>query len=120
MLIALALVAVATRPVGTGGGEPPETVVDALPELFVIEPSASLAMAPATLVKEPLTVGLATIVTTAEAPDPRVPTGHVTVPPFEAQPAVEPAATKLTPGGRTSVTVTPLAVLGPLLKTVIV
>ena len=66
-------------------------------------------------------VGMTTTVTVADAPTARPPTEQVTVPDAWVQvPWVEDAEEKVTPAGRGSVTVTPVAGLGPALATLIV
>src|SRR6266571_3109639 len=91
-------------------------------ELFAGSRSDSLAMTVAVLRRFPSKVGAATIVAEAPPLTGRLPTFHATSPP--AEPAMEPwdneADTKLTPAGRTFVTMTPVAAEGPRLATVIV
>src|SRR5437899_12507067 len=80
--------------------------------------SASLPETVAVLLAGPGSVRITTIVTLADAPTARLPTAHRTMPDAWVQvPPVEDADENLTPGGRASVTVTPVAGRGPALAT---
>jgi hypothetical protein len=98
------------------------TVVVAVALLFALLGSASVAVTLAVLVIVPLEVGaLTTIVTVADPALAIVPRLHVTVPLACVHvPWVAVADTKVTPEGSVSVTVTPLAPLGPALLTLTV
>ena len=64
----------------------------------------------------PVAAAVITTDTEAEAPDASAPRAQVTVPAALVQPAE--AEEKPTPAGRTSTSVTPVAVAGPSLRTV--
>src|SRR5947207_2867959 len=99
------------------GGTPTEVVADAV--LLAGFGSASLPLTVAELVMLPAVAGEVTVmVIVALAPEARLPTEQVTVPAEFAHPVL--AETKVTPTGRVSVTVTPVAGLGPLLVAVTV
>src|SRR5205809_5364319 len=86
-------------------------VADAV--LFAGFGSASLPLTVAVLVMVPAVAGaVALVVNVALAPAARLPTEQVTVPAEFVHPVL--AETKVTPAGRVSVTVTPVAGLGPL------
>ena len=88
------------------------TVVVAVDELLPGFGSDSLADTVAVLLMVPVVVGVTVIVNVALAPDASEAEVHVTVP--EALVHPELAEPNVTPAGRTSVTLTPVAVLGPL------
>ena len=96
------------------------TVVDAvlllLPVLGSVTPLVTLAV----LLMVPVTVGVTIIVTFAETPLPNVPRLQVTVLVPLQLPWLGVADTNVTPAGKVSVTVTPVALFGPLFVTVIV
>src|SRR5881396_2189084 len=91
-------------------------VVDADAVLLAVFGSASLPLTEAVLVMVPAVAGaVALMVIVALAPEGRLPTEQVTVPDACVQvPWLELAETEVTPLGRVSVTVTPVAALGPL------
>jgi hypothetical protein len=98
------------------------TVVLAVALLFALFGSPSVAVTLAVLVMVPPDVGAVTVMVTVAleplAIDPKL---HVTVPALWLQvPWVAVADTKITPLGRVSVRVTPLAPLGPALLTLTV
>ena len=74
-----------------------------------------MAVTVAVLVMVPIAVGVTLIVIVALAPDASEPTLHVTVPETLVHPAL--AELKVTVAGSVSVTVTPVAGLGPLFLT---
>ena len=78
--------------------------------------SGSLPLTVAVLVMVPAVAGAVTVMVNVElAPEARLPTEQVTVPEALVQvPWLEDAETKVTPLGRVSVTVTPVAGDGPL------
>ena len=81
--------------------------------------SDSLPLTVAVLVTVPTEVGVTVIVIEALAPEASEPALQVTVPEALVQvPWEELAETNVTPAGRLSVTVTPVAGLGPLLVAV--
>jgi hypothetical protein len=88
------------------------TVVVADDELLAGFGSGSLAVTVAVLVMVPIVVGVTVIVLVALAPDASEPTLQVTVPALLVHPAL--AEPKVTVEGSVSVTVTPVAGLGPL------
>src|SRR5216684_1797309 len=90
-------------------------VADAV--LLAVFGSGSLPLTVAVLVMVPAVAGaVALMVIVALAPEARLPTVQVTVPDAWVQvPWLEVAEPKVTPLGRVSVTVTPVAGLGPLL-----
>jgi hypothetical protein len=98
------------------------TVVVALALLFALLGSAWVAVTVALLVMTPPETGAVTaIVTVALDPLARPPRLHVTVPALWLQvPWVAVADTNVTPLGRVSVRVTPVAPLGPALLTLTV
>jgi hypothetical protein len=97
------------------------TVVVAVALLLPDTGSLSVAETVAVLLKTPTAVGVTTIVTVALRPLPSRPMVHVTVPAAWTQlPRLEVAETYVTPGGRGSVSVTPVARDGPLLVTTMV
>src|SRR5882762_9735860 len=88
-------------------------VVVAEAVLLAVFGSASLPATVAVLVIEPVVAGVVTLmVIVALAPAARLPTVQVTVPAEFVQPEL--ADTKVTPAGRVSVTITPVAADGPL------
>src|SRR5205809_664114 len=91
-------------------------VVDADAVLLAVFESGSLPLTVAVLVMVPAVAGaVALMVIVALAPEARLPTEQVTVPEALVQvPWLEDAETKLTPLGRVSLTVTPVAGDGPL------
>jgi len=92
------------------------TVVDAEAVLFAVFGSAGLPETVAVFVTVPVVDGaVTTIDADAFAPFARLPTAHVTDPELLTQPAV--ADTNATPAGNVSVTITPVASLGPPLWT---
>src|SRR6266436_2979639 len=93
------------------------TVVDADAVLLALFGSDSLPVTVALLVMGPAVAGaVALIVIVEPAPEASEPTLQVTVPEALVQPEL--AETKVTPAGKVSETVTPVAGLGPLLVTV--
>ena len=97
------------------------TVVGAVAQSLIELGSGSLPATQAVLVRGPTAVGVTMMVTLALRPLPRRPMVHVTVPAACTQlPRLEVADTKVTPAGRGSVRVTPVAREGPLLVTTIV
>ena len=88
------------------------TLVVAEDELLAGFGSGSLAVAVAVLVMVPIIVGVTVIVVVALAPDASEPMLQVTVPAALVHPAL--AEPKVTVEGSVSVTVTPVAGLGPL------
>jgi hypothetical protein len=92
------------------------TVVVLVAELFPGSGSLGFPVTLAALLKAPTEVGITTIVTVALAPFPRLPKAQVTVVDVPLQVGV--ADTKVTPPSRGSVTVTPVALFGPLFLTV--
>ena len=96
------------------------TLVVAVAVLSPLVGSGSLALIVAVFVMLPPVAGaVAVMVIVALAPDASVPTAQTTVPEALVQvPWVELADTNVTPAGRVSVTVAPVAVPGPLLLAV--
>ena len=86
-------------------------------ELFPGLGSVGLPVTPAVLLKAPAELGLTTIVIVVLAPLARFPKGQVTVAVPLQVPWLGEADTKVTPPGRRSVTVTPVALAGPLFVT---
>jgi hypothetical protein len=102
--------------VTTGGSF---TVVVAVAVLLAVLGSFSVAVMVAVLVIVPATVGVTTSVTVIVPPLAIPPRLQVTVPLTWLQvPWLGVADTKVTPAGRVSVRVTPVALLGPALLTV--
>jgi hypothetical protein len=95
-------------------------VVEALAVLLAADESCSFAETVAVFVIVPGAVATTTMVIVALPPFPRMPTLHVTVAVPLHEPCVEVADANDVPPGSVSVTVTPVAPLGPLLVTVIV
>src|SRR5438132_675283 len=94
-----------------------EVVADAV--LLAAFGSGSLPLTVAVLVMVPAVAGaVALIVNVALAPEASEPALQVTVPEALVQPEL--ADTKVTPAGRVSVTMTPVAALGPLFLAVTV
>src|SRR5438874_292918 len=93
------------------------TVVPSVTVLFAELGSASVPVTLAVLVRTPAAVGLTLIVTVALAPLARLPTAQVNVVVPLHEPWLAEADTKLTPAGSESVSVTPVAADGPLLRT---
>jgi hypothetical protein len=89
-----------------------DTLVVADDELLAVFGSGSFAVAVAVLVMVPIAVGVTVIVFVALAPDASEPTVHVTVPETLVHPGL--AELNVTVAGSVSVTVTPVAGLGPL------
>ena len=82
--------------------------------------SVSFAFTLAVLVIVPVDLGVTTIVTLNTAATGNEPKSHIMVPPALPQvPCVGVAETKVTPGGRVSVMLIPVAAEGPPLVTVI-
>ena len=97
------------------------TVVLVVAVLLAELVSVSLQVTVAVLVIVPAAVGATAIVTVALDPFERVPILQVTVLPVLVQlPCVDVAETYVTLEGSVSISVTPVAVSGPLLVTVIV
>jgi hypothetical protein len=94
--------------------------VDSESLLLLVFGSDWLPVTLAVLVFVPALVGVTTIVTVAEAPLARLPRLQVTMLVPLQLPWLGVADTKATPVGNVSVIVTPVAVAGPLLLTVIV
>ena len=94
------------------------TVVSSVASLFPLSGSSSLAVTLASLLIVPVAVVVITISMVALAPSAKLPRSQVTTPLAWVQGAV--ADTKVTPAGRVSVRVTPVASTGPLLVTVTV
>src|SRR6185503_10873803 len=86
-----------------------------LDELLVVSISVSPAVTVAVFASCPWDEGVTVIVTTALAPNARLPRLHVTVVVPLHAPCVAADDTKATPAGITSVTVTLVAAAGPLL-----
>jgi hypothetical protein len=101
-------------------GEVELTVVTAVTALLAVSRSVSFLVTLAVLLMVPATVGVTTIVTVALAPLARVPRVQVMVLVPLQLPWLADEETNVTPEGRVSVTATPVAVLGPLLVTVMV
>jgi hypothetical protein len=102
-------------------GEGSATKVVAVALLLALAGSGWLANAAATFDSVPVVGGAVTrIVIVAVLPMPSAPTMQVTVPVSLQLPWLGTAETKVTPDGNVSATVTPLALDGPLLATVIV
>ena len=90
-------------------------------ELLLAAPGSELPpLTPAVLDMLPAVVGVTTILIVAVAFMARLPSEHTTVAELTRlqTPWLEEADTKVTPTGRLSVTVTPVAVLGPVLPIV--
>jgi hypothetical protein len=95
------------------------TDVDAVLLLLPILGSDTLLFTVAVLLKPPAVVGVTTIVTVALPPFAMLPRLQVTVlDPLQPLPWLGVADTNITPAGKGSVTVTPVAVLGPALPTI--
>ena len=100
---------------------PSTTVIPSVSVLSTSVVSVSLPVTVTVLLIVPTPVGVPMIVTVAVAPGASVPIAQVTVPPAgEHVPCVEEADPNAKPEGMTSVTVTPVAVIGPALVTTIV
>jgi hypothetical protein len=118
---------VSSSPASTGSGAADfvsarsaaaSTVVSSLAELFAGARSVMSELTVAWLVIRPPSGERTPMSTPAPAPSATVPRSHVTVPPSSVQlPWVGFAASNVTPAGRVSVTVTPVASCGPVLST---
>ena len=104
--------------VGPGLGLGSTTVVEPVAVSLPQPDSGSFAATPAVVLSEPVAVGLTTTFTSVSPPPARSPRWKVRTPSIGTTPPV--AWTNATPGGRLSVSVTPVAPAAPPLLTVMV
>ena len=95
------------------------TCVMAVAELSLMSGSDSVALAEAVLLSCPVDWGTTRILSIAELPTPILPKSQVTIVVPEHVPCVALTETKVTPAGKASETITPVAGDGPLFVTTI-